>query len=56
MQIGTPDMVPVSCYLDVEQIIALAKEQKVDAIHPGYAKKPPLTVSCPQGLFQMCLE
>ena len=29
-------MLPVACYLDVEAIIELAKEQKVDAIHPGY--------------------
>ena len=29
-------MLPVACYLDVEAIIELAKEQRVDAIHPGY--------------------
>lgn len=35
-QVGTPDMQPVSCYLDVEAIIKVAKEAEVDAIHPGY--------------------
>jgi len=29
-------MTPVQSYLDVEAIIALAKQQSVDAIHPGY--------------------
>ena len=27
---------PVAPYLDIEEIIALAKEKKIDAIHPGY--------------------
>ena len=27
---------PVATYLDIESIVALAKERKVDAIHPGY--------------------
>src|SRR5262245_19104835 len=27
---------PVAAYLDIEGIIALAKEKEVDAIHPGY--------------------
>jgi pyruvate carboxylase len=27
---------PVSAYLDMESIIRIAKENKVDAIHPGY--------------------
>ena len=36
MQVGTPEMKPVACYLDVEAIIEIAKAQKVDAIHPGY--------------------
>jgi pyruvate carboxylase len=27
---------PVAAYLDIETIVALAKEKKVDAIHPGY--------------------
>eukprot|EP00878_Enallax_costatus_P014326 GHUV01014985.1.p1 GENE.GHUV01014985.1~~GHUV01014985.1.p1 ORF type:complete len:629 (+),score=177.76 GHUV01014985.1:102-1988(+) len=35
-QVGTPDMQPVSCYLDIEAIIKIAKEAEVDAIHPGY--------------------
>jgi pyruvate carboxylase len=35
-QIGTKDMQPVACYLDIEALIALAKEHDVDAIHPGY--------------------
>uniref|UniRef100_A0A7R9V6Z0 Pyruvate carboxylase n=1 Tax=Chlamydomonas euryale TaxID=1486919 RepID=A0A7R9V6Z0_9CHLO len=34
--VGTPDMVPVSCYLDIDSIIKVAKEAEVDAIHPGY--------------------
>ena len=36
VQVGTPEMKPVACYLDVEAIIEIAKAQKVDAIHPGY--------------------
>ena len=35
-QIGTKDMLPVSCYLDVEAVIKIAKQHKVDAVHPGY--------------------
>lgn len=27
---------PVQCYLDMENIIRIAKENKVDAVHPGY--------------------
>jgi pyruvate carboxylase len=27
---------PVAAYLDIESIVALAKERRVDAIHPGY--------------------
>lgn len=34
--VGTPEMKPVDCYLDVEGILALAKKVDVDAIHPGY--------------------
>jgi pyruvate carboxylase len=34
--VGTTDMQPVSCYLDIESIIKIAKEAEVDAIHPGY--------------------
>ena len=35
-QVGSSDMQPVACYLDVEAVIAIAKEAEVDAIHPGY--------------------
>ena len=35
-QIGTKDMTPVACYLDIEGLIKIAKEHNVDAIHPGY--------------------
>lgn len=35
-EVGTPQMAPVSCYLDTDSIIAIAKAQDVDAIHPGY--------------------
>jgi pyruvate carboxylase len=34
--VGGANMTPVQCYLDVEGIVKLAKEQGVDAIHPGY--------------------
>lgn len=34
--VGTPEMPPVSCYLDMDAIIKVAKEAEVDAIHPGY--------------------
>ena len=34
--VGTPDMTPVACYLDIEAIVKLAKEVDCDAIHPGY--------------------
>lgn len=34
--VGTPDMQPVACYLDIEGIIKIAKAAEVDAIHPGY--------------------
>ncbi|HAH46672.1 MAG TPA: pyruvate carboxylase, partial [Planctomycetaceae bacterium] len=34
-QIGKPGH-PVKSYLDIEAIIALAKQKKIDAIHPGY--------------------
>src|ERR1700740_223100 len=27
---------PVEAYLDIEGIVSLARENKVDAIHPGY--------------------
>lgn len=35
-QVGATNMTPVQCYLDIEGIIALAKQQGVDCIHPGY--------------------
>ena len=31
-----PDKGPVDAYLDIPKIIRIAKEKKVDAIHPGY--------------------
>ncbi|WP_322970401.1 pyruvate carboxylase [Faecalibacter sp. LW9] len=34
-QIGTDDQ-PLKPYLDIEEIIRVAKENQVDAIHPGY--------------------
>ena len=30
------DATPISAYLDMDQIIKIAKEANVDAIHPGY--------------------
>lgn len=32
------DATPISAYLDIDQIIKVAKEADVDAIHPGYGK------------------
>src|ERR1035437_5224129 len=40
---------PVEAYLDVEGIVALAKEKGVDAIHPGYgflSEHPALPRAC----------
>ena len=40
---------PVQAYLDVERIVALAKERGVDAIHPGYgflSENPALPRAC----------
>src|SRR5438477_6001079 len=40
---------PVEAYLDVEGIVALAKEKSVDAIHPGYgflSENPELPRAC----------
>lgn len=34
--VGNDTMKPVACYLDIEGIIKIAKENDVDAIHPGY--------------------
>ena len=33
---GGAEMTPVQCYLDVEGIIAIAKDTGCDVIHPGY--------------------
>ena len=33
------DATPISAYLDIDQIISIAKEADVDAIHPGYGKE-----------------
>ncbi len=40
---------PVQAYLDVERIVALAREKQVDAIHPGYgflSENPALPRAC----------
>src|ERR1700758_3901438 len=40
---------PVQAYLDVEGIVAMAKERGVDAIHPGYgflSENPALPRAC----------
>ncbi|HYP12651.1 MAG TPA: biotin carboxylase N-terminal domain-containing protein, partial [Bryobacteraceae bacterium] len=40
---------PVQAYLDVENIVALAREKQVDAIHPGYgflSENPALPRAC----------
>ena len=42
---------PVEAYLDVEGIVALAREKEVDAIHPGYgflSENPALPRACEQ--------
>src|ERR1700693_851041 len=42
-------MGPVQAYLDVEGIVAMAKERGVDAIHPGYgflSENPALPRAC----------
>eukprot|EP00967_Tisochrysis_lutea_P036507 scaffold43941_cov33-Tisochrysis_lutea.AAC.1 len=45
----TPDAPAVASYLDIEQIIRIAKEQGVDAIHPGYgflSESPQFAQAC----------
>jgi hypothetical protein len=37
---------PISAYLDIPQIIKIAKDAKVDAIHPGYGKELLACFSC----------
>src|SRR6201996_7218023 len=40
---------PVAAYLDIDAIIAVAKEHEVDAIHPGYgflSENPALARAC----------
>ena len=44
-----PDKGPVDAYLDIPKIIRIAKEKKVDAIHPGYgflSENPEFAEAC----------
>ena len=44
-----PDKGPVDAYLDIPTIIRIAKEKKVDAIHPGYgflSESPEFAEAC----------
>ena len=44
-----PDKGPVDAYLDIPAIIRIAKEKKVDAIHPGYgflSENPEFAEAC----------
>ena len=44
-----PSASPISAYLDIPQIIAIAKKAKVDAIHPGYgflSENPEFAKAC----------
>jgi len=45
----TPDASPIKAYLDIDQIIKVAKENGVDAIHPGYgflSESPEFAQAC----------
>jgi len=45
----TDDSTPISTYLDIEQVIAIAKKANVDAIHPGYgflSESPEMAQAC----------
>ncbi len=47
-QVGRPGE-PIRSYLDIDRILRLAREQEVDAIHPGYgflSENPQLARSC----------
>ena len=47
--VGKPDSSPVACYLDIEEIIKVAKSVGADAIHPGYgflSENPQLSRRC----------
>ena len=44
-----PDKGPVDAYLDIKQIIRIAKSKNVDAIHPGYgflSENPEFVKAC----------
>jgi len=44
-----PEASPISAYLDIDQIISVAKENSVDAIHPGYgflSESPEFAQAC----------
>ena len=46
-----PDLGPVDAYLDISTIIEIAKDKKVDAIHPGYgflSENPQFAKACQQ--------
>mmetsp|Transcript_25583 Transcript_25583/g.36030 ORF Transcript_25583/g.36030 Transcript_25583/m.36030 type:complete len:1234 (+) Transcript_25583:227-3928(+) len=45
----TPEATPISSYLDIPQIIEIAKKANVDAIHPGYgflSESPEFAQAC----------